>query len=160
MNMNYNLQLVPYTRDFLIRSWDWLNDEYVKYFTDTPDFTYKQQDEWFYNLEKDKYRIVWGVSYNGIPVGACGLKISATGLNAEYWRYIGETTLYGKGIGNQMMESLEQKAINMGIKELFLKVLFDNERAIKLYMKRNFIEYQRDNRFIWMKKTLIRNISL
>lgn len=43
MNMNCDFQLVEYTRIFLEKSWGWLHDEYVKYYTVTPDFTKEQQ---------------------------------------------------------------------------------------------------------------------
>lgn len=53
-----------------------------------------------------------------------------------------------------MMSLIEEKAIEIGLEELFLKVLPDNERAIRLYRKRRFLEYKRDERFIWMNKFL------
>lgn len=102
----------------------------------------------------DNQLFAWGVEYMGIPIGACGLKISSEGDSAEYWGYIGEKNLYGKGLGAEMLRQTEQKAVDLYIKRLWLKVLPDNERALRLYHKRGFEEFGKDRIFIYMEKLI------
>lgn len=154
MNMICDFQLVEYTRTFLEKSWGWLHDEYVKHYTVTPDFTKEQQESWFLKLMSDNQMFAWGGEYEGIPIGACGLKISSEGDSAEYWGYIGEKELYGKGLGTEMLRLTEQKATDLYIKRLWLKVLPDNKRALRVYCKRGFKEFGRDATFVYMEKLI------
>jgi len=59
-----------------------------------------------------------------------------------------------KGKGTILLTSI----INYGFSKFFLQkiiaqVLIDNQRAISLYNKFNFIEYKRDSQFIYMELT-------
>lgn len=65
MSMTYNIALVPYTREFLEKSWNWLHDDYIKYYTDTPDFTLESQEAWFNRIMTDNQHLVYGLRGGG-----------------------------------------------------------------------------------------------
>nr|WP_234015053.1 GNAT family N-acetyltransferase [Cronobacter dublinensis] len=73
---------------------------------------------------------------------------------AEYWGYIGEKDLWGKGIGKFVIEEIERIANNLGIKKLYLKVSEFNPRAIKAYHKSGFVISNSQNNVIFMEKVI------
>lgn len=153
MSMNYDLELCEFDDVFLAKSWIWLNDPYVNYFSDTGTITQKGQQRWFQHLKDRKDYLIWGVKFQNKPIGACGFK-NIVDKQAEYWGYIGETSLYGRGIGYYMLSALLSKAKELGISRVVLKVLKENHRAINLYNKFFFKEYIRDEHYIYMHKIL------
>lgn len=142
--------LEVFDQSYLEKSFLWLSDPEVKRLTDTPNFSKKSQKEWFDNIPNNKDYLIWGVKYTTKQIGACGLKKIKEGT-AEYWGYIGEKEMWGKGIGEVMLQKCLKKAHNIQLKVIWLKVLEDNERAVRLYRKIGFIEYNRVNRYIYMK---------
>ncbi|HHQ5461068.1 TPA: GNAT family N-acetyltransferase, partial [Aeromonas hydrophila] len=90
------LELVTYSREFLDLSWYWLNDPEIKKLTGTPTFTRQQQEEFFVSLPRSNY-LVWGLMYQNKPIGVIGLK-NIDNVSAEYFGYIGEKNLWGKGL--------------------------------------------------------------
>ena len=57
---------------------------------------------------------------------------------AEYFGYIGEKEMWGRGIGKKMVGYILIYAKEAGLKEVYLHVAEDNERAIQLYQKMGF----------------------
>lgn len=153
MNMNCRVSLCEFDSIFLEKSWVWLNDPYINYYSDTGLITRKGQLEWFNSLRGRSDYVIWGVKYQNIPIGACGLKNIEDG-QAEYWGYIGEKALHGMGLGYDMLTSVLTKAKEMCFSKVVLKVLPDNQRAICLYQKCLFDEFNRDNNYIYMKRIL------
>ena len=133
------LNFVAYTRDFLTKSWEWLNDTEIKALTLTPDFTKEQQELFYISLPSRKDYHIWGIKLAGQPIGACGLK-HITDTDAEYWGYIGERSYWGMGLGSQMLEYCEKMARTIRLKELYLYVGVSNIRARRLYKKCGFVE--------------------
>ncbi|MEN8282237.1 GNAT family N-acetyltransferase [Acinetobacter gerneri] len=147
------LKIVNYSLEFFEKSWEWLNDEELKYLTMTPDFTKEQQESFFKNLAIRKDYYIYGVSFNEDMIGACGLK-NFIEDKAELWLYIGNKEYWGKGLGKKIMKFLESVASQKKLKKLYLKVLKENKVAISLYKKLNYIEIQECNEYIVMEKTL------
>jgi hypothetical protein len=58
-----------YSRDYLIKSWEWLNDPEIHYITDTPSFTKGEQLVWYRSLKHRSDYLVWGISVNKIKIG-------------------------------------------------------------------------------------------
>ncbi len=129
------ITLAPYDKTFLDLSWDWLTDPEIKELTMTPDFSQKDQAQFFAGLEHlDDYHI-WGLLLNGAKkIGACGLKNHHEN-RAEYWGYIGEKELWGKGLGTQVLSLVHAQARKLGLQTLYLNVAKNNSRAISLYRK-------------------------
>jgi len=129
------LSLGLYDEGFLECSWKWLNDPEIKTLTMTPDFSKVDQIKFFKSISSREDYKIWGLLLNGVrKVGACGLK-NICENSAEYWGYIGEKDIWGKGIGCQMMSLVNAQAHDMGLQSLYLKVSRGNLRAIALYTK-------------------------
>lgn len=144
------IEVVPYDELFLEKSWEWLNDMEVKYFTATPSFSKSDQKAWFERLsEREDYKI-WGLSVLGIPIGAFGIK-NIDGDSGEYWGYIGEKAYWGIGLGKQIIAQAKSIAQSLGLKRLYLKVLKNNIRAIRLYENTGFITYKQEDTFQLME---------
>ena len=132
------LMLVPYDRRYLDLSWDWLADPETRALTMTPEFTREDQSRFFEALpERSDYRL-WGIELVGDgPIGAAGLKRIRPGI-AEYFGYIGEKRLWGRGLGALLLAAVEGEAIGLGLDALDLTVARDNARAIRLYEKHGY----------------------
>ena len=150
------IQLVPYSRAYLDRSWDWLQDPEVKHLTVTPDFDRAGQLRFFEALPDREDYLIWGLELEGTgPIGAAGLKHIRDDA-AEYWGYIGEKTFWGRGLGSQILEEIEKKARDLKLTKLDLKVARYNARAIRLYKKHGYSECGGDDVEVHMAKTLTR----
>lgn len=132
-----DITLEVYDEHFLGLSWIWLNDPEIKQLTNSINFTKKEQFIWYNNLSEKSDYLIWGVKINNFPIGVCGIK-KIKNHNAEYWGYIGEKEYWGKGIGRQIINKIESKALELNIKTLNLKVIKSNQRAIALYLKMGF----------------------
>lgn len=131
------VELSTYTKEFLELSWKWLNDPEIKTLTDAAEFTKQEQEKWFHSLPLKKDYKIWGVICDGQPIGVTGIK-KITGIDGEYWGYIGEKNYWGKGIGSQMLNIIEQEAAGMKLTSIWLQVLTSNERALQLYVKNGY----------------------
>jgi RimJ/RimL family protein N-acetyltransferase len=131
------LQLVDYDRTYLDRSYDWLRDPETKALTMTPDFSRDDQSTFFAKLPSRTDYKVWGVAVDGHPAGATGIK-HITGSDGEYWGYLGEKNLWGRGLGATMLAAVEDKAQGLRLYRLHLHVSPDNERAIRLYRRAGY----------------------
>lgn len=147
------LELVDYDIEFLKLSWEWLNDEEIKQLTMTPNFTKEQQVDFFNSLARRKDYLIYGVSFNNNKIGACGLK-NINNEQAEYWGYIGKKEYWGQGIGKRILEMMIKKSLDMKLKYIFLKVKFDNTRAINLYKRTGFIIKEDMGDYLVMSKKI------
>ena len=146
------LQFEVYSKEYLEKSWGWLNDPEIRLLTDTPVFSKEDQQRWFASLaERDDY-IVWGVSVDGLKIGVVGLK-NITSDQAEYFGYLGEKSYWGKGFGYQMLQFAEIYAREeLKVSSLILNVLNINSRAIELYTRYGFTTSERDATHTYMIK--------
>ena len=152
--MKQKVELVPYDMSFFEKSRLWLEDDEVNRLTDTGILPNESTRlKWFDSLPSKRDYLIWGVAFEGQPIGACGLK-HISDSKAEYWGYIGEKSLWGRGLGTSMLYNIEQKAKESKIKELYLIVLEDNIRAIMMYRKNGFIEESFSNGHFKMTKML------
>lgn len=148
-----NLVIKKYTEEFLELSWAWLNDEEIKSLTNTPPITREGQKSWFDGLKDRRDYLVWGLEYNGEKIGACGLK-NLTGTDCEYWGYIGEKKYWGLGLGRQMMTLMEEQARQRGLHSIWLKVLENNQRALRLYNKTGYVEEGKRDGLLVLRKQI------
>ncbi|ALB67377.1 GNAT family N-acetyltransferase [Cronobacter dublinensis] len=148
-----NLTLTTYDRDFLELSWTWLQDPEIKKLTLTSDFSRQDQENFFNNLSHREDYIIYGVNLGSRKIGVAGLK-NIKENDAEYWGYIGEKDLWGKGLGKYLISALEDVAKNKGIKKLYLKVSDLNVRAIKAYQKSGFVINDHECDIIIMEKMI------
>jgi RimJ/RimL family protein N-acetyltransferase len=154
-DVDYKLCFETYSEDYLAKSWGWLNDPEICYLTDTRNFTKEEQLAWYQSLKNRKDYLVWGISINKIKIGVVGLK-HITETSAEFFMYIGVKEYWGKGFGKQIMSFAQQYAHDiLHLKELTLKVLHDNIRAIRLYENFGFLPEEKESDFIYMRKKML-----
>lgn len=139
--INNSLTLVAFTEACLDLSWQWLNDPEIRDLTMTPEFTRAEQKSFFESLPMRRDYLIWGIALDGSKIiGAAGLK-NHRGALAEYWGYIGEKELWGRGFGEDLIAQMEGLAKKLGFSSLDLKVSVGNARAIALYTK---VGYEKD----------------
>jgi RimJ/RimL family protein N-acetyltransferase len=73
---------------------------------------------------------------------------------AEYFGYIGESSLWGKGLGKEILSLTCDKASELGMEKVYLHVLSDNIRALRLYEKNGFAASSEEDGLITMWKDL------
>ena len=127
-----------FDEEFFRLSGVWLSDPEIRRLTDTSEFTENQRVEWFKKLPDRPHYRIFGVLFNGVAVGVCGLKNITPEVDGEYWGYIGDKMHWGQGIGSAMVEFIVQLAIEQSLERLYLKVIPQNTRAISLYSKQGF----------------------
>lgn len=149
------LNLVNYDSVFLDKSWQWLTDPEIKHLTNTSDFSREDQQNWFEKLPHLKNYKIWGVSFDTQPIGVFGIKNIKNG-QGEYWGYIGEKQYWGLGLGKEIMNLIINKAISQDLNGLYLKVIPENLRAVKLYEKMGFTldEQNAETEILLMRKKL------
>lgn len=157
--MHRIISLEPFDEAFLIKSNKWLNDPEIQYLIDSAPVSLDDQFFWFRGLVyRDDYRI-WGILCENKRVGVAGLR-HITDKSGEFFCYVGEKEYRG-GIGRPILESVEQKAIQMGLSKLWLRVKFDNVIAKHLYDRLGYVVYKSDDKFYYMeKKCMIPFLSL
>jgi RimJ/RimL family protein N-acetyltransferase len=134
-----------FSKQYLDKSWEWLNDPEIRYATNTPIFTKDEQVSWFKSLKDKTDYLIWGVAVNDIKIGVVGLK-NITDTTAEFFTYIGEKSFWGKGFGKQMLLFARDYAcVILHLNILTLKVLHGNIRAINLYKGLKFFSEDVDD---------------
>ena len=145
-----NIEFADYSKIFLEKSWDWLNDKEIKELTVTPDFTKEQQKQFYDSLPQKTNYFIKGVTCNSIPIGVCCLK-NITEKDGEYWGYIGEKEYWGKGIGKEILKYIINFAKEKQLASVYLTVADYNIRAYGLYAKYGFAEEKKENGIITMR---------
>lgn len=148
-----NIDFVKYDIIFLEKSREWLQDKELKYLTMTPDYSLDEQKRWFNGLKVRKDYMIWGLMYDNKPIGACGLK-HITSFSGEYWGYIGEKNYWGQKIGEEMVRFIERKAAELHLREVYLQVLAENIRAVRLYERLGYRQQNDYTPLLHMKKSL------
>ena len=153
-NIDKRISLQTYNIACLDKSWIWLNDPEIRELTMTPVFTRENQIEFYEQLTQRTDYLIWGVILDKSElIGAAGLK-NHRGTLAEYWGFIGEKKHWNKGLGRQLIETVEQQARDFDFTDLDLKVSASNQRAIGLYEKVGFVidRHRSNNLYLHMLK--------
>ena len=133
------IKLVEYDKTYFNLSKEWLSDDELNHLIHAGELP-SDEDRlaWFKSLPERSDYLIWGVDYNGQPIGVCGLK-RIVNNQAEYWGYIGEKAYWGKGLGKELMKEVINKAIEYGLETIWLRVRKYNVRAISLYKIVGFV---------------------
>ena len=89
-----------------------------------------------YNLSESISNVLIA-SVNGIAVGCAGLK-AYSDTDVEIKRVWVDPEFRGNHISTAMMDSLEQKALELGLKRAILQTRPQMEEAVHLYSKRGY----------------------
>ena len=149
------MKLVKFDQLFLVKSFEWMHDQEIRDLIDGPVvLTREMQQKWYEQILNDNTYAIWGIAWDGVKIGACGIKhIDFSNNVGEYWGYIGEKH-YWNGKGHTLMNLVYQKAFELNLNKLYLVVLHTNLRALHLYQSEGFIIDKKDNDKIYMSKQL------
>jgi len=147
------LALVKFDERFLEPSWHWLNDPEARSLNRAPAFTREEQRVWFDSLENRKDYFIWGIELKGVPIGALGFK-HVERESAECWCYIGEKSLWGRGIGSWIGRELIENARRMNLKKVSARISKHNKRVVRLCKVYGFVEVSSDETTLQMEKSL------
>lgn len=123
----------------------WRNKDNVrKYFLDQRPFTTEGHTNWLENVVnagKAVQFIIYEKS-GDYPVGSVFLRdIDRQNRKAEYGIFIGEDSARAKGVGTEAARAIVQYGFSeLKLHKIFLRVLADNEGAIRSYAKAGFIK--------------------
>jgi RimJ/RimL family protein N-acetyltransferase len=133
-------------------SFIWLNDPEIQTMIDGHPVERDAQLSWFETLDKRTDILIKSIWHKTTPIGVMGLK-HLTDFDAEYWGYLGDKNYWGRQIGPWMIAEAIKLGYACGIQRLYLKVLPNNERALRLYKKAGFnlIDNEYNSRFFLME---------
>jgi RimJ/RimL family protein N-acetyltransferase len=142
-----------FDQEFLELTWKWLNDPLIKKLTDTPSFSRIDQVKWYAGLTSRKDYFIWGLTLMNKKIGVFGIK-NIHVKKGEYFGFIGDKELWGKGYGQQILDLAVKKATELNLNLIWLKVLKENTLAIRSYVKFGFVEYGQTEKHLLMKKSI------
>lgn len=122
----------------------WVNDpEIVKYTYFFHPVSEMEQKEWFSSLPRQTDKILFGIEVKEGEklIGTCGLEdINHICRKAELTIKICDNKMWNKGFGKEALEILMDFGFSdLNLRRIWLKVMADNERAVKLYKNVGFI---------------------
>lgn len=130
----------------------WRNDDRVRHWMDRSEIIPWQDHVHFAtSLSTDQRRLFYRVDRSGIGIGVINLT-DISGASAELGLYRNPNS--EKGTGKLLMALIEDVAIELGISNLRLKVLHDNEPAKKLYANLKYYTHDKDERYEYRRKEL------
>ncbi|RIW32070.1 GNAT family N-acetyltransferase [Bacillus salacetis] len=138
----------------------WLNDSNVLEFYEEPPST-KQRviKKYGPRIDGHHYVVPCIVEYSRQPIGYIQYykvpqsELKRYGLDEDHYfgidQFIGDTRLWGKGIGTRMIQMMLQYLLERGASKVVLEVKKVNERAISSYKKCRFekvsdLDYESD----------------
>ena len=96
------------------------------------------EKKWFKKISKKKNRLNLAINLNEKYVGNIYFT-HMTKLTAQFHIFIGENSLWNKGIGTKStLLSINFLKVNYNLKKIYLKVKINNTAAIKVYKKCGF----------------------
>lgn len=148
------------TREDLITTLSWRNqDEIRKWFFHSDLIDFSQHLKWFESYaekDDDLIFIIEDKDCANKPVGQVAIyHIDWKRLCCEFGRLmIGEPSVRGKGLAKESTFLVSQLAIEqLGLREIYLEVYADNERAVELYRKCGFRKISQTGSILYFVKT-------
>jgi len=154
-NINLN-QLIKYKMEIYLRAVQATDYEYTHKWRNNRNITKSLGGNTFYiSIDREKKWIEASVNddsknlhliicleENHQPIGMVNLtSIDLINRKAEFSIQVGDAKLHGKGIGEQATRLILTHGFNeLNLNKIYLKVIADNEKAIKLYQKIGYIE--------------------
>lgn len=139
-----NIYLRPITREDTEMVLRWRNSAAVKqYFIYRKDITPEEHLNWLETkVQTGKVaQFIICLRENDLPIGSVYMQsIDHVHKNAEYGIFIGEEAARGKGCGSDAAKLAVQYAFEeLQLHKLYLRVISDNQRAIRSYEHAGFV---------------------
>lgn len=149
--------LRPVTRDDLPRFLAFFNDVEVELAGggDPPTPQTVEQVRKFFEVDADRpdpFKTNFAIEAEGKLIGSCGLfEIDETARNCELGIGIGDKEYWGRGYGRDAVKVLLDYAFRLrNFRRVWLEVHAGNERAIRAYKARGFVEEGRLREHAWL----------
>lgn len=122
----------------------WRNNPQVKqYFIHREDITPEEHRNWLNTsiYTGKAYQFIILLRDSGLPIGSVYIQsINNVHKSAEFGIFIGESAVNSKGCGTDAAKLMIHFALEeLGLHKLYLRVLADNQRAIRSYEKAGFV---------------------
>jgi diamine N-acetyltransferase len=139
------IKLVSLNREDLPKARSWVNDSLLKArMLRVVPVSHADQEKWYEDIVQDPSKIVFAIKTlnDEQHIGNTGLyHIDWTHRRAEFWILIGERDFWGQGIGSDVVALMQRYAFEgLDLNKLCVNVGIDNEAAIALYKKSNFVQ--------------------
>ncbi len=145
MVIGEKIKLVPLDKEDLAKSRSWVNNSLLnsRMLRVLP-VSWEDQERWYEDIIQDTSKIVFAIKTldDEQHVGNAGLyHIDWIHRRAEFWILIGEQDFWRQGIGSDVVSLMQRYAFDsLNLNKLYVNVGIDNEAAIALYKKTNFVE--------------------
>jgi len=123
--------------------------DFLLAYPDESSFTVAQERDFLKSSAESERGIQLCAEIDGKLVGLAGLEPLGSKYKIRHRGEIGISILkdfWGMGLGYQMMEVLMECALSVGITQVELQVVSDNERGLALYKKLGFKEFGRNKK--------------
>ena len=143
-NPNNNILLEPISKDHLNKTYEWIIEPaFRKEFMVRGNVSWENHKSYFHNLIHDPSKQGYAVLLDHLHVGNCGFKhIDNLDQSAELWLYLGSIEVRSIGLGGHVLGMLLKRGVNdLRLKDIYVHVDENNELAMNLYRKNNFVEY-------------------
>lgn len=125
---------VAFDEEFLVLSFQWLQEPEMAHLTQVPVFDFDAQRAWFDGLTARTDYAVWGIRYNDIPIGALGLKDIGVNDGAEYFFYIGLKEYWGRGVASWAYQVVSRETRDRGLRYLYGTIASYNTRSLSVHV--------------------------
>jgi RimJ/RimL family protein N-acetyltransferase len=149
-----NILIRPLTLEDAATSYKWRNDPEIWRFTGarpSKEITERTEREWLANSLMDKTKSRFAILVDGVYVGNVQLTDIIPQQSAEFHIFIGEKTVWGKGVAKEATSQILTYAKEvLKLPSVYLEVNKDNIAAIKAYEKNGFVTVGETNGSIRM----------
>ena len=142
----YNVKLIPFGKDHVPKTVEWVNDEEIIKLTDrsSEPVTLEGCYKWYDDIAQDSTKKLLAIITDDgrSHIGNCGLfEIDKRSKKAKLWIYIGEKDHWGKGLGRKALKQLLDLGFqDLDLNRIYLYIVEDNTRAQKLYESMGFVK--------------------
>ena len=146
---------VPFDETYLDASYEWLADPEMARLTMSQAQTREQQRAWFDGLAGRTDYAIWGIEHDGVPVGVMGLKhLDRDDGGAEYFMYLGDLSVWGKGIARWATGEILAEARSRGLTHVWGLVGKHNDRSLAVHTHLGFtVDGEVDGRWLLVHRT-------
>lgn len=150
--MHRGVELRTMNQQDIERTYSWIqNPRFQEYFpvNGVPELN-KHCEYWSSKLDSPQERC-YAIYRLGRHIGNCGFKhIDTRSRSLEYWVYIGEESMWGKGLGGYIQALVHHEYAQIFPDwTLYLHVKKDNTRAVRLYERSGYRVVEKDSGSIW-----------
>lgn len=135
------MRLRAVERDDLPLAVVYLNDpEVLVWFGPLTPMNMEDEIAWYERMRQDQSVVNFAIELDGRYVGGCGLiNIDAQHRRAEIGIFVGDKTIWGKGVGSEAMRLVLGYGFDyLNLHRIYLRAFPENQRAVGIYERLGF----------------------